>query len=86
MSLHGKVLPLAILGLIRTASAAGEAAKPAMPAFSELLDGWGVKLNGYVDATYTVQRNDTDGSNFNSFQLQQAAFTLDDPSKIARSP
>jgi hypothetical protein len=69
-------LPLVILAFIGTASAADQAAKPAVPALSDLLDGWGVKLNGYVDATYTVQRDDTDKSDFNSFQLQQAAFTL----------
>jgi hypothetical protein len=76
MSLYRKVLPLAILAVCGTAAAADEAAKPAVPAFSDLLDGWGVKLNGYVDVTFAAQHDDTDKTDYSGFQLQQAAFTL----------
>jgi hypothetical protein len=82
MSLYRKVLPLAILAVIGTASAdeAAKPAKPAVPAFADLLDAWGVKFTGYVDATFTMQHEDkgvlNDKQDYNGFQLQQAAFTL----------
>lgn len=66
-----------MLGLAHVASAEQAAAnEPAVPSLSELLDGWGLKLTGYVDATYAYQRNDTDSRDYSTFALQQAAFTL----------
>ena len=57
-------------------AAADAPAKPAVPSVSDILTASGVTLTGYVDGTYTYQRNDTAGKDYNTFALQQAAFTL----------
>lgn len=51
-------------------------AKPAVPSVSDILDGSGLTLTGYVDGSYTYQHNDTTSRDYNTFALQQAAFTL----------
>ena len=51
-------------------------AKPILPSVSELLDASGLTLTGYVDGTFNTQRNDTAKTSYNTFALQQAAFTL----------
>jgi hypothetical protein len=45
-------------------------AKPAVPSLSDLLDGWGAKLNGYVDATHTAQHDDTNKAPVDAFELR----------------
>jgi hypothetical protein len=51
-------------------------AKPTLPSISDLLDASGLTLTGYVDGTFNTQRNDTAKTSYNTFALQQAAFTL----------
>src|SRR6202790_4134432 len=51
-------------------------AKPAVPSVSDILDGSGLTLTGYVDGTFTYQHNDTTSKDYNTFALQKAAFPL----------
>ncbi len=51
-------------------------AKPAVPSVSEILEASGLTLAGYVDGTFAAQRNETTKKDYNTFALQQAAFTL----------
>lgn len=51
-------------------------AKPALPSIAELLDASGLTLTGYVDGTFNSQRDETNKTSYNTFALQQAAFTL----------
>jgi hypothetical protein len=51
-------------------------AKPALPSVSEILEASGLTLTGYVDGTFAAQRNETTKQDYNTFALQQAAFTL----------
>jgi hypothetical protein len=57
-------------------AAADAPAKPAVPSVADILDGSGLTLTGYVDGTFTYQHNDTTSKDYNTFALQQAAFTL----------
>jgi Putative beta-barrel porin-2, OmpL-like. bbp2 len=57
-------------------AAAAAPAKPAVPSVADILDGSGITLTGYVDATYTYQHNDSTKQDYNTFALQQASFTL----------
>lgn len=75
MSVCRKLLPVAMMALIGTASAE-DAAKPAVPSFSSLMEGWGIKVNGYVDATYTAAFDDTNNVDYNSFQFHNAGLTV----------
>src|ERR1039457_4567974 len=66
-----------VAGADEAAPAAAVApAKPAVPSVSDILDGSGITLTGYVDGTFTYQHNDTTSKDYNTFALQQAAFTL----------
>ena len=67
---------LAIIALGRVAFADDAPAKPAIPALSDVLTAWGVTLTGYVDGTYSYQHDETASQSYNTFALQQAAFTL----------
>jgi hypothetical protein len=51
-------------------------AKPTLPSISDLLDASGLTLTGYVDGTFNTQRDETSKTSYNTFALQQAAFTL----------
>jgi hypothetical protein len=51
-------------------------AKPAVPSVADILDGSGITLTGYVDGSFSYQHNDTTKKDYNTFALQQAAFTL----------
>jgi hypothetical protein len=68
------VVTLAIGGVAIADDAAP--AKPSFPSVSEILDASGLTLTGYVDGTFAQQRNDTKGKDYDTFALQQAAFTL----------
>ncbi len=59
-------------------AAAEEAApaKPALPLISDLLEASGLTLTGYVDGTFNTQRDETNKTSYNTFAMQQAAFTL----------
>jgi hypothetical protein len=48
------------------------------PSIADIIAGSGLTLTGYADATYTAQRDDTNNKGYNTFALQQAAFTLSD--------
>jgi hypothetical protein len=68
------VVTLAIGGVAIADDAAP--AKPSFPSVSEILEASGLTLTGYVDGTFADQRNDTRGKDYDTFALQQAAFTL----------
>ena len=51
-------------------------AKPAVPSVSDILDGSGITLTGYVDGSFAYERDDTNKQNYSTFALQQASFTL----------
>src|SRR5450755_1460594 len=51
-------------------------AKPAVPSVSDILDGSGITLTGYVDGSFAYERDDTAKQNYSTFALQQASFTL----------
>jgi hypothetical protein len=71
------VLSVALLSLTGLAVAEdAPASKSTLPSLADILDASGLKLTGYVDSTYSYQRNDTDKTSYNTFALQQAAFTL----------
>jgi hypothetical protein len=75
----GVAISLVLLSTAGAALAADDAKKPAGPTLSDVLDNSGLTLTGYVDGTFayaslsgvTPKPADT-----NTFQLQQAAFTL----------
>ena len=58
------------------APAAAAPAKPAVPSVSDILDGSGITLTGYVDGSFGYVHDDTAQKDYNSFALQQASFTL----------
>ncbi len=58
------------------APAADAAAKPAVPALSDILSGSGITATGYVDTTFAYQHIQETNTDYNTFALQQAAFTL----------
>jgi hypothetical protein len=60
----------------QAAPADATAAKPAVPSVSDILDGSGITLSGYVDGSFAYQHNDTTSQDYNTFALQQASFTL----------
>jgi Putative beta-barrel porin-2, OmpL-like. bbp2 len=65
------------LGLASAANAEEAAPpKPALPSVSDILEASGLTLTGYVDGTFAAQRNETTKKDYNTFALQQAAFTL----------
>lgn len=65
------------LGLASAANAEDAApTKPALPSVSDILEASGLTLTGYVDGTFAAQRNETIKKDYNTFALQQAAFTL----------
>src|ERR1700676_1882520 len=71
------VISVSMLALAGVAVADDAApAKPAVPSVSDILDGSGLTLTGYVDGSFTYQHNDTTSKDYNTFALQQAAFTL----------
>jgi hypothetical protein len=79
------VLAVSMLGLTGVAFAddaapapAADAAapKPAVPSVSDILDGSGITLTGYVDGSFAYERDDTVKQNYSTFALQQASFTL----------
>ena len=51
-------------------------AKPVLPSIPELLEAAGLTLTGYVDGTFAYQHDDTTKRDYDTFALQQAAFTL----------
>jgi hypothetical protein len=62
-------------------AAAAAPAKPALPSVSDLLDASGITATGYVSGTFSYQTySASDGAvappDYNSFELQQAGFTL----------
>jgi Putative beta-barrel porin-2, OmpL-like. bbp2 len=59
-----------------SAPAGAAAVKPAAPSVSEILDRSGIILTGYLDGTFAYQHNDTTRTDYSTFALQQAAFTL----------
>src|SRR5262249_41423744 len=52
------------------------ASKSVIPTLSDLLNASGLTLSGYVDGTYSYERDETTGHEYNTFALQQAALTL----------
>jgi hypothetical protein len=75
---HAGIFAAAMLtaGGLAVAEDAAPPAKPTLPSISDLLDASGLTLTGYVDGTFNTQRNDTAKTSYNTFALQQAAFTL----------
>ena len=70
-------IALAVLTALAGAARAGDAApKPALPGIADLLEASGLTLAGYFDGTYANEKDDTTGQSYNTFALQQAAFTL----------
>jgi hypothetical protein len=67
-------------GTAAAAAAPATAAKPALPAISDLLDAAGISATGYVSGTFNYQTFSESGGgapgNYDTFTLQQAAFTL----------
>jgi hypothetical protein len=55
---------------------ADAAAKPAVPALSDILTASGITATGYVDATYAYQHIQNTNTDYNSFALQQASLSL----------
>jgi hypothetical protein len=58
------------------ADAAAPAPKYTGPMIGDILTGSGITFTGYVDGTYTYQHDNTASKDYNTFALQQAAFTL----------
>ena len=70
-------IALAVLTALAGAARAGDATpKPALPGIADLLEASGLTLAGYFDGTYANEKDDTTGQSYNTFALQQAAFTL----------
>lgn len=80
MRLHRSNVAIAAAVTLAIGSAANAEdaapAKPALPSVSEILEASGLTLTGYVDGTFAAQRNETTKKDYNTFALQQAAFTL----------
>jgi hypothetical protein len=70
------MLAITARALADEAAPAAAAAKPAVPSVADILEGSGITLTGYVDGTYTYQHIDGTSKDYNTFALQQAAFTL----------
>ena len=68
-------LALASTGGVAAAEDAAPA-KPAVPSLSDILDASGITATGYVDVTYAYQHVQSTNTDYNTFALQQAAFTL----------
>jgi hypothetical protein len=66
----------ALAGVAHAEDAAPKPALPALPSISDLLTASGLTLTGYVDATFAAQKDDTTKQSYDTFALQQAAFTL----------
>ena len=69
---------LTFIGLLTTG---GIASAADLPSAKELLDSWGVTLNGYVDGQYEYSSSPSPSlhvfdARHDSFVLNQAAFTL----------
>jgi len=62
--------------LVSAAQGEEAAPKPVLPSISDLLGASGLTLTGYVDGTFATERDDTNKKTYNTFALQQAAFTL----------
>ncbi len=65
------------------AAAAPAAAKPVLPSASDLLTAWGITATGYVSGTFGYETYSASGgvpvpTDYSTFTLQQAAFTLAD--------
>ena len=70
-------IALAVLTALASVARAEDAApKPALPSISDLLTASGLTLTGYVDGTFAAQKDDTNKQSYDTFALQQAAFTL----------
>ena len=72
-------IALAVLtALAGVAHAEDAAPKPALalPSISDLLTASGLTLTGYVDGTFAAEKDDTTKQSYDTFALQQAAFTL----------
>ena len=71
--MHAGIALAVLAGVARGEEAAP---KPALPSIADLLQASGLTLTGYVDGTFAAERNDTNKQSYNTFALQQAAFTL----------
>ena len=69
-------IALAVLASAGIAHAEDTTPKPALPSIADLLQASGLTLTGYVDGTFAAERNETNKQSYNTFALQQAAFTL----------
>ena len=70
-------IALAVLtALAGVAHAEDAAPKPGLPSISDLLTASGLTLTGYVDGTFAAEKDDTTKKSYDTFALQQAAFTL----------
>lgn len=70
-------IALAVLTALAGVARAGDAApKPALPSIADLLEASGLTLAGYLDGTYANEKDATTRQSYNTFALQQAAFTL----------
>jgi hypothetical protein len=81
MSKNRSGLVAASLGLLAAAGAvsaedAPAAAKPAVPSVSDILDASGITATGYVDVTASYQHVQSTNTDYNTFALQQAGFTI----------
>jgi hypothetical protein len=68
-------LALASAGGVAVAEDAAPA-KPAVPSVADILDASGITATGYVDVTAAYQHVQSTNTDYNTFALQQAAFTL----------
>jgi hypothetical protein len=69
---------LLAVGGVAFADDAPPAPKYTGPSISDILTGSGLTATGYVDATFVAQHDQTNSKDYNTFALQQAAFTLSD--------
>jgi Putative beta-barrel porin-2, OmpL-like. bbp2 len=80
MRLYRSNVAIAAVGMLAMEGAAmaedAPSAKPAIPVVSDILQASGLTLTGYVDGTFAAQHDDTTKKDYNTFALQQAAFTL----------
>jgi len=73
---HAGIALAVLTALAGVARAEDAAPKPALPSISDLLTASGLTLTGYVDGTFAAQKDDTTKQSYDTFALQQAAFTL----------
>ncbi|MGH8742855.1 MAG: hypothetical protein ACREUY_01100, partial [Burkholderiales bacterium] len=83
---HALIVVVSLLSMPALAEEAPAKPKIPIPAFDDVLEAWGLTLNGYLDAVYNLRQGNgffTSGvptrvfdTDRHSFSVQQAAFIL----------